>query len=259
MKKITPFVLVIFLTLSFACQALAPQTSPPRDGIVITNCAEVVHGMRGMQTNDIPQTLYETGIKQGDEFDINDYFQVLPNLSMQQGYTLDYVLIPDSLGSFPLIAARPTDQAAYSTEADIKEQGVRDYWKYVEINDVEQGYFEFTTFYILSSEFYLVWHANYHDAEVVCDREAVDAIVAERETGDFGASFDKEQMKQIKALQNIEPLVKLTGTNAVVEVIIFSKWGGFYRMTYTISRSFPHEILDIQQENLVPYDCGILF
>jgi len=51
----------------------------------------------------------------------------------------------------------------------------------------------------------------------------------------------------------------LTGDIAIVEVITFTKWGGFYRETYTISREVPHRIMDIKQENLVPYDCGIAF
>jgi hypothetical protein len=60
-------------------------------------------------------------------------------------------------------------------------------------------------------------------------------------------------------MKNIEPSVSLTNDSAVVQVIIFTKWGGFYRYTYTISRSFPHTIKDVYQDNLVPYDCGVMF
>jgi hypothetical protein len=35
--------------------------------------------------------------------------------------------------------------------------------------------------------------------------------------------------------------------------------GGFIRRTYTISRSFPHEILSVEDETLVEYDCGVMF
>ena len=60
-------------------------------------------------------------------------------------------------------------------------------------------------------------------------------------------------------MKNIEPVVQLTRDNATVEVISFTKWGGFYRRTYTINLSFPHTIIDVKEENLVPYDCGIMF
>ena len=60
-------------------------------------------------------------------------------------------------------------------------------------------------------------------------------------------------------MKNIEPSMQLTGDNAIVEVILFTKWGGFYRQTYTISRSFPHTIVDLKSENIVLYDCGVAF
>ena len=129
----------------------------------------------------------------------------------------------------------------------------------LEVKDTEQGYFDLVAFTSTAAQFYLVWHANYYDSEIVCDQNAVDAIVAERSTGNFGMEFDNSQMKQIKAMNNIEPLVKLTDTTAIIEIVTFTKWGGFFHKTYTISRAFPHEIMDVKEENLVPYDCGILF
>jgi hypothetical protein len=60
-------------------------------------------------------------------------------------------------------------------------------------------------------------------------------------------------------MRNIEPVVNLTVDSANVQVITFTKWGGFYRLTYSISRSFPHKIIDVKEENLVPYDCGVMF
>ena len=275
MKKYTIQALVAFLVFSLACQTLTPATlspgetatrppseteAPPRDGTVINNCTDVVKAVRGLQTNDVPKGLMETGTKQGDEFDPNAYFNVLPNLSMQEGYVLDYVFMGDSLGSFPILAARPTDQPPFISATDLPPgTEFADYLDHVEVKDVEQGYFEFTSLSIMARQFYLVWHANYNDTEVICDREAVDAIAAERATGDFGMKFDDNQLKQIKELVNIEPLVKLTDSTATVEMVTFSKWGGFYRMAYTIDRAFPHKIIDTQEENIIHYDCGIMF
>ena len=220
----------------------------------------MVKSIRGMQTNDVPKGLYESGIKQGDEFDVNDYFVATPNLSMQEGYTLDYVFHIDGLGSYPIIAARPVDQPPYTEEKDVPEGSeFASYWNYIEIQDTEQGYFEYMALLIMANQFYLVWHANYNDTDVICNREGVDAIIADINDGDFGIEFDSKQMKQIRSMNNIEPLAKLVDTTAIVEIITFSKWGGFYRMTYTIDRAFPHTIIDVQEENIVPYDCGIMF
>ena len=93
----------------------------------------------------------------------------------------------------------------------------------------------------------------------MCNADAVDAIVSDLSDGNFGIAFDRSQQRQARAMKNIEPLVKLTDNSVLVEIIVFTKWGGFYRWTYTISRSFPHTILDVQTENLVEYDCGIMF
>jgi hypothetical protein len=55
------------------------------------------------------------------------------------------------------------------------------------------------------------------------------------------------------------PAVLLSGDTAVVELVTFTKWGGFYRLIYTISREAPHTIIEIKKENILPYDCGVVF
>lgn len=251
---------IILLFVSLSCQTLFPGDSASRDGTVIDACPDLLSAVRAIQPAEPPETLAQTGVKQGGEFDPNAYFDVLTNLSMHEGYTLDYVYPVDFLGSYPVIAARSLDQPPYASPEDLPaDSGSTDYWKYVEIQDNAQGYFEFTAFYIMANQFYLVWHANYNDFGIVCDRGAVDAIAEEINSGNFGIEFDAEQNAKIRAMTDIEPLVKLTDSTAVVEIIAFTRWGGFYRMTYTIERAFPHEIIDVQEENIVPYDCGIMF
>ncbi len=60
-------------------------------------------------------------------------------------------------------------------------------------------------------------------------------------------------------MQQVEPVITMDDRTATVEVLTFTMWGGFYRDTYTIQRSFPHTILEHEEENIVPYDCGIMF
>jgi hypothetical protein len=254
---------MIFLsfTLLFllACQLLFPNI-PARDGVIISNCTDVVKAVRNIQPGGAPQALLETGVKQGDEFDVNEYFKALMYISMQDGYSLDYVYQVDGLGAYPILYARPKDQPAYVSMKDLPvglEAG--DYLNYIAVENVEQGYFELIAMNIMARQFYLDWHANYNDTEIVCNADAVDAIITDINDEGFGIAFDRSQQRQARGMENIEPLVKLTDDSALVEVIVFTKWGGFYRWTYTINRSFPHTIIDVQTENLVPYDCGIMF
>jgi hypothetical protein len=256
MKKQSYFILFAVLLSSLACQFLIPS----RTGTVISNCAEIVSGVANLQTGDIPQHLFDTGIKQGNEFNVNQYFDVLTHISMQDGYILDYVYQNDSLGGFPLVYAHPVDQAPFASVADIPENTeLPDFREHLQVEDVEQGYFEFVVLDIMARQFYLFWHANYNDTQIVCNRQQVNDIVAQISSGDFGYAMDLPAQTKARTLRNIEPVVRLTGDIAIVEFITFTKWGGFYRETYTISRGFPHTIVDIKQENVVPYDCGIAF
>lgn len=248
--------LVSVVVFSLACQFLLPS----RPGTVISNCAEIVSAMAKMQSADIPNHLLETSIKTGNELDINQYFDVLTHLSMREGYALDYVYQSDDLGAYPLPYARPLDQAPYASPADIPNNTeLPDFRDYVEVQDLEQGYFEYAALDIMADQFYLYWHANYNDYEIVCNRDEVNDIVARVSSGDFGIEMTAVQQARARAIKNIEPTVSLTGDVATVQFITFSKWGGFYRETYTINRYFPHTIVDVKQQNLVPYDCGVAF
>ena len=256
MKKRIVALLMVF-AVSLACQAFTPPIE--REGTVISDCADIVRAVVEIRPGEVPQSLMETRIKQGGEFDANDYFKVLNHISMQDGYALDYVYPIDFLGSFPYLYARPVDQEPYASSADVPEgTELGNFRDRLVIEDMEQGYFEYAVMDMLAGQFYLVWHANYNDREIVCDREAADAIIDGINSGDFGYKLDAKQKAQVRAMTNIEPAVTLTGDSAIVEVVTFTKWGGFFRQTYTISRSFPHTI-EMEEENLVEYDCGIMF
>jgi hypothetical protein len=113
---------------------------------------------------------------------------------------------------------------------------------------------------MMAGQFYLYWHANYNDTQIVCSRQQVYDIVEQISSGASGyAVLDSEGQEKARTLRNIAPVVHLDGEVALVEVVTFSKWGGFYRRTYTISREAPHSILDVKEENILPYDCGIVF
>ena len=171
-----------------------------------------------IQPADTPQSLFETGIKQGDEFDANNYFNVLTNISMQSGYLLDYVYpIPD-LGGSPILYARPADEPPYASMEDIPEgTDLADFRDHLEIEDVEQGYFEYVVMDIMAGQFYLFWHANYNDTEIVCNSNEVKAIISDINDGGFGIPFDISQQAKARTMNNIEPLVQLTENTATLK------------------------------------------
>ncbi len=256
MKKQTIFFLFAVFVFSLACQFLFPA----RTGTVISDCADIVAAIANIQPGEIPDGLLETGKKQGGEFDANQYFDALTHISMREGYVLDYVYQTDSLGAFPMLYARPVDQEPYASVEDVPSNTqLPNFREYLDVEDVEQGYFEYVVMDIMAGQFYLSWHANYNDMEIVCNPDGVNDIISRVNTGDFGNDLDLAQQTKARGMKNIEPAVSLTGDIATVEVVTFTKWGGFYRLTYTISREFQHKIIDVKDENLVPYDCGVMF
>src|SRR5262245_49300047 len=118
MKKQTILVVFVAFLFSLACQLLFP-TASNRDGTIIDACADLVKAVREVQPTNIPPTLLETGIKQGDEFDVNEYFNAFTHISVQEGYAFDYVYQLDSLASYRILYARLADQPAYVTTNDL--------------------------------------------------------------------------------------------------------------------------------------------
>ena len=79
MKRPAAFLLIAVFASSLACQFLIPADT----GTVISDCAQLVSAVASLQNGQIPSSLIETGKKQGDEFDVNQYFDVLVTYAKQ--------------------------------------------------------------------------------------------------------------------------------------------------------------------------------
>jgi hypothetical protein len=101
-----------------------------------------------------------------------------------------------------------------------------------------------------------VWHANYNDTRILCDSTDVANILGS--DNEFGQPIPDEVAAQARQL-DVEPVVELGEDTAQVQVVVFTKWGGFLRVTFTISQAFPRQVFDAQAETLVAYDCGVMF
>jgi hypothetical protein len=260
MKKYLAFALTALIAAMLACQAVFP-TQPAETPDL--GCSGSIAAVNELQSNlTFPQNFgQENPTKQGGEFDPNRYFEAFAHLQMQDGYVLDYVYHQDGMGGFPLLYARPLDQAPYATEADYLAAGADqpDYLAFVLPQDGPAGYFEYAAFATLANQFYLDWHANYNDWQVLCGKNDVEKIIQDLNDKDaFGIPLTAAQKRAARAIETPQPVVELTTETAVVKMLVFTKWGGFYRRTLTINRA-DHSIIDEQDEPLVEYDCGIAF
>lgn len=200
----------------------------------------------------------ENPVENGTEFDPNLFIDALTHLSMEPGYVLDYVYTYDGMGGYPTLFARPVDSAPYLSWTDVPEDA-EDYLDHVQVDDTPEGYLQYVLFSQVAEQFYLYWHSGYNDSGAVCNSGDVKTIIKNISGGDFGLPISISGKIKALTLHQVEPVVALGDDTVTVEVITFTMWGGFYQETYTIQRSFPHTILEHEEENIVPYDCGIMF
>jgi hypothetical protein len=237
------------LVLASACTPTPAATPAP--GPYDAACRQAVEAVRALpgRSNQTPEHLIkqpEAGRRPGD-FDANTYFTALTHLSMTEGYALDYRYQSDTLGGFPLLYARRLDGGEPAGDSNYRQQ--------VKADGSAEGYLELAVLDVMAAQFYLVWHANYNDRQIVCDRTALEDLVSHPNS--FNQMLPDDV--QVKARQlDVAPAVELGEKEVRVSVVTFTNWGGFKRLTLTFERAFPHTATS-QEDILVPYDCGVMF
>lgn len=222
-----------------------------------------------VQGQQLPVFLTDPELPQdGEVFNPNRLLDPLTHLSLMPGYSLDFVYQFDGMGGHPILYARKESDPPFETledyeriagDCDMQDQPAGcDYVSFIVTDGTEQSYFEWVLLMMMGDQFYLYWHSGYNDAQVVASTERLEALVEKIGSNNFGYPLTAAQKRQ--ALR-IDPAPEVTvGSDAVqVRVVWFTMWGGFYETIYSITSAAPHQILDSETNNLVEYDCGIMF
>jgi hypothetical protein len=296
--KMVAIVLISLLLLVQVLGGCKSESEPPETSDTSSNITEVVltpettviekptdswyqgiaDAVKDLQPGRVPDYLTEESAnKTGEEFDINKTFSVLPNLSMKPGYILDYVYLYDGMGGRPIIYVRMENQEPYRNyeeySKDAQEnQELENTYDFVSrliygqggmfenkivIDGTEKGFFEYIVLQVLGGQFYLWWHANYDDTMIICDPNEIDNIVQEMENWISG-ELPPDIVEKARGL-DYRPVIEFKEDTVDVSITIFTKWGGFKRLTFTINREYPHTIIDVQSEVIIEYDCGVAF
>jgi hypothetical protein len=258
----------VSLLLVIVLATIAPATAQEPPDLSVPDleaiCQSAVEGMDAL-TGDLewPEHLMEeNAVKAEDDFDAAEYFTVLDHLSVEEGYFLDYVYLYDFMGGYPVLYTLPEDEEPFATFADYAEAvdvagyDFPNYLDRVVIDGTPEGYLQMVVLDVMGSQFYLHWHANYNDLQVVCNDEMLEALLASY--NEFGYPIPEDVQDQVRDLDTA-PVVELDEDVARVQVVLFTKWGGFYRVTYTMSHEYPREVYTIESELLAAYDCGVMF
>ncbi len=116
----------------------------------------------------------------------------------------------------------------------------------------------FLSFGFMGGQFYLFWHANYNDWEIVASKERLIEMVDEIGSDGFGRPFTNEEKHDVLEI-NPAPVVIITEDSVIVRYIVFSKWRGFSEVFFELSPTPPYEFQFIESHNIVPYECGVDF
>jgi len=215
-----------------------------------------------------PGRAYETRVRRGQGFDVNQYFLVLTHLSMEPGYVLDYAYHSNLV---PHIYARKSHEPQYPSLDVIRQDkgkrsdterllaydhGAFDCHYHIRVDDTEDAFFQLVLLVIMGAQFALFWHALYNDMAIVCTHAGLEAELAKG--NGLGNPIPPYVLEQASRL-DLAPTVEMGGDEVLVRVAQFSKWGGLFRKTYRVQRVFPHKFLDMRGQSLVEYDCGTRF
>jgi len=253
-KSVSIFAAVYFCFAATFCYS---------DDLSAESCQSTVDAFSSL-TEDLQTPWYfyrKNAVRIGLEFNAGSYFSALTHLSMSDGYVLDYVYKYDFMGGYPILYPRKVWQLPFFTYSrylrrNVGKEPEYEYLNYVQVDDTEYGFFEFVVFRIMGGQFYLHWHAGYNDDTVVCDSSGLEMILSEI---DYMYASEYSSVPDEARSLDIEPVVALEDRTVLVEVIYFTKWGGFKQASYIISRDFPHTVLNEEHETLVPYDCGWVY
>lgn len=209
---------------------------------------------------EVPAHLIEgDAVRIGEDFDVNRYFTVLDQLSMESGYVLDYVYYNGGIGGEPVLYARKEDQPSYRDCNEFyaaRESAGRpvdspsheeEYLHHIKANATPEGFFQLYLLRIMAGQFYLFWHANYDDYKVVCNSSDAYLYVSDPLLAENASWMD------------FAPRVEINDDAARVSAVVFTKWGGFIRRSAVFSTGFPHQILREDSQVLVPYRWGVVF
>jgi hypothetical protein len=245
-------------------------TSCSKDWQAVKSCQNTVKAMKSLTENfqiTPPHLLKKDSVRTEIGFDINLYFFVLNHLSMQPDFTLDYVYYFGSGGGEPVLYARHIDQSPYLTISEYeKARGPYQFqepsYKFMDsihVDGTAEGFFQFIVLRIMSNQFYLWWHARYNDFWIICDTfDLQELYYAIEQPGPEQVIVPPGVKKKARDLE-FAPIIELKEESVIVKIVVFTKWGGFIRESYTISRKFPHKIIKKESETLVKYDCGFFY
>lgn len=170
-----------------------------------------------------------------------------------------------------MVYARKTSSAPFQSYAELLKsfgeeiEGERsygqlrhkyDYLEKMQLDKTPESHFEFTVLAFQGDQFYLWWHGLYNDLKILCDSNDLQYVNADMQS--FDIEFPQDVKDRIEKI-DFSPVVIVGESEVTVRMITFTKWGGFFENVYVMDKDNPIQLLDVQFNPIIEYDCGINF
>jgi hypothetical protein len=271
-------VTIIFLSgILTGCNSGIVTTTPGTTATTESWYQQIAHQLKAIQPFEVPANLVPaTGQKNGSEFDVNKIFSVLTHLSMQEGYVLDYVFLSDGAQGGPILYVRPVGTTPFKTYDEYKQAthefprpdynltlvwlvkgaATTTFGNKITTDGTKEGYYEYALLQTLANQFYLLGNARVNDKMVVADSSELEAILTKIENSKNWAKIDGTFKKSARALK-LQPVVEVADAGISIQLVMFSKWGGFSTLSMVINREYPYMVTNNALETVLNYNCGL--
>ncbi|NLI75974.1 MAG: hypothetical protein GX442_05960 [Candidatus Riflebacteria bacterium] len=232
-------------------------------GLDLAAMEKILAAAEKVRQEKIPEALTKKrGPFDKGNYDPNRHLAAFPALRLEPGKTLDFVYDLQELGGHPVVYARPATATPFASLAEFKKENPRRYFlgdpvrfqpQYlpaIQADGTPDGFLQLAMLVLTSEQFYIFWHASYYVLWPVIDRPTLDDIVKTTIPPDLQASA---------TALDVTPHVAMATDSVAVDYVVFTPWGGFKRIFWTVSRVFPHRFLGVREEVILKYESRIRF
>lgn len=232
------------------------------EALDLAGIAKLAQAAQEMHGKPMPKALVTRGgtLDKGG-YDPNQFLALFPKLSIASGQVLDFVYDYQEGGGHPVLYARPAGQEPFSSLAEFKKQYPRRYFIGDKIrfdpaylgsiiaDGTPDSFLQLALMVLTGEQFYIHWHAAYYLFLPIMDQATFDRIIG---------VYPRDEQKKGREI-DFKPRVIVEQTRVRVEYHVFNHWVGLKRISWTVSREFPHRLLALDEKVLLPYKSPVQF
>lgn len=190
------------------------------DNIVyVENSSDLVNGIISIQES----------FPKNEKVNVNNYFKVLDQVNMKEGYVLDYLYYNIRTTGLLLLYAREINNLPFDDidqfnayfNSDYKYLNEGDFRKYyrdkIEINGTPDSYYQLSLLLTIGHVFNFIWHANYQAVEIIHQKQRLLKIIKGYNKADKTSAFFLENIDKI----NLKPRILSKDNKIIIEFLCY--------------------------------------